>query len=934
MEDNSCARVSNSNSGINKLETHVGLCNGCINLCWFRFGFFNPNLILYNNIRAQSGSCQRTTTTTIVMSEAPTTTEPFSTTVTTKQENSSPTTYLPASTDPTKRDITSSTESTQTVSTTTIEALISSTFKETNDSAINLYSTTIAQTMDTNLVATASTTTPLPSPATTVNVTTKNGNAESVQGNGGVDPGVTIAVGTVCAVVFVVLIVFLLVLYRRRRQRRDKEAAGERRRSHIQPYNVSEAETDENIQDNAILESSGVRSPDVFPQDGYDVLGDVYSDRADGYLSSQDFPNRNKADTGYCEFVNDNSKSIKQDFNEGRGSGYTKGDDRTTGDYNKLNNGMVGFDLNSPGHEPETYSLASTDHFKMGPGEEKEGAGHVHNRSREDDLETYSMASTFELGMETRDEGGQTGHVHNRLRDGAGVPREDDLETYSMASTFELGMETRDEVGETGHVHNRLRDGAGVPREDDLETYSMASTEQLGMETRGGSGHVYNSLIDGTLIPGEDDIKTYNVASTEFGMGPKQGGGERGHVYNRLRDGAGMSGESVTDSDLETYNVASTKELGMVQRDDGGERGHVYNRLRDGAGVSRERAQGGDLETYNMASTELGITQREGEEESGHVYNRLRGGTGIPEDDVSETDLETYNVPAGKFEPDTENQHGKGKSSFPGKINNPYCFASTIDSDPVSSSLEVKEGGGVWVDKEDLDHKGQGQTPSGKTISGFAAIEDNRDTLEDDKQMDIRGDAEETNHGHVISPNQQSTILLEDDAEKESRRELTDPQSGDNNQDQMQTEYFVLEEEAEQGKGDVGNHNLPKDRERNLYFLAKNGQEETEYSLANDDVVKDGGGVTHQGQTMDGLVSFDLTEDTYGQEGDYFMVDGDAGIDQKAPEGDGNNNDGGREDKNGGNRIPESDNRISPVYNEIPSEEDERGYMEINEVVS
>ena len=850
MENTDCATESYSNSGIHKLETPVGQCNGCINLCWFRLGFLNPNAVLYNNITTESGKCPQTTPTTTVPSEAPTINKPFSTPVTTKHENSPSTPDLPTSTDPTKRDITSSTESTQTVSTTTIEAVISSTFKETEDSAINLYSTTIAQTMDTNLVATASTTTPLSSPATTVNVTPKNENAESVQGNGGVDPGVAIAVGTVCAVVFVVLIVFLLVLYRRRRQRRDKEAAGERRRSHIQPYYVSEAETDENIQDNAILESSGVRSPDLFPQDGYDVLGDVYSDRADGYLSSQDFPNRNKAD---------NSKSIEKDINQGRGSGYTKGDDRTTGDYNKLNYNMVGFDLNSPGHEPETYSLASTEHFKMGPGEEKEGAG---------------------------------------------------------------------------HVHNRLRDGAGVPREDDLETYSMASTEQLGMETRGGSGHVYNSLIDGTLIPGEDDIKTYNVASTEFGMGPKQGGGERGHVYNRLRGGAGISERSVTDSDLETYNVASTKELGMVQRDDGGERGHVYNRLRDGAGVSRERAQGGDLETYNMASTELGITQREGEEESGHVYNRLRGGTGIPEDDVSETDLETYNVPAGKFEPDTENQHGKGKSSFPGKINNPYCFASTIDSDPVSSSLEVKEGGGVWVDKEDLDHKGQGQTPSGKTISGFAAIEDNRDTLEDDKQMDIRGDAEETNHGHVISPNQQSTILLEDDAEKESRRELTDPQSGDNNQDQMQTEYFVLEEEAEQGKGDVGNHNLPKDRERNLYFLAKNGQEETEYSLANDDVVKDGGGVTHQGQTMDGLVSFDLTADTYGQEGDYFMVDGDAGIDQKAPEGDGNNNDGGREDKNGGNRIPESDNRISPVYNEIPSEEDERGYMEINEVVS
>ena len=652
MGDNSCARRL---SGIHKLDTPVGQCNGCINLCWFSYP------ILYNNITAQSGKCPKTTPTTTVPSEAPTTTEPLSTRVTTKQENSPSTLDLPAPTDPTKRDITSSTESTQTVSTTTLEALISSTFKETNDSAINLYSTTIAQTMDTNLLATASTATPLSSPATTVNVTTKNGNAESVQGNGGVDPGVAIAVGTVCAVVFAVLIVFLLVLYRRRRQRRDKEAAGERRRSHIQPYNVSEAETDENIQDNATLESSGVRSPDVFPQDGYDVLGDVYSDRADGYLSSQDFPNMNKADNGYYEFVNDNNKSIKQDINEGRGSGYTKSDDRTTGDYNKLNNGMVGFDLNSPGHEPETYSLASTEHFKMGPGEEKEGAG---------------------------------------------------------------------------HVHNRLRDGAGVP------------------------------------------------------------------------------------------------------------------------------------------------------------------------------------------------------NSFPGKINNPYSFASTIDSDPVSSSLEVKEGGGVLVDKEDLDHKGQGQTPSGKTISGFVAIEDIRDTLEDDKQMDIRDDAEETNHGHVISPDQQSTILLEDDAEKESRRELTGPQSDDNNQDQMQTEYFVLGEEAKQVNGDVGNHNLPKDGERNLYFLANNGQEETEYSLANDDVVKDGGGETHQGQTMDGLVSFDLTADTYGQEGDYFMVDGDAGIDQKAPEGDGDNNDGGREDKDGGNRIPELDNRISHVYNEIPSEEDERGYMEINEVVS
>ena len=107
----------------------------------------------------------------------------------------------------------------------------------------------------------------------------------------------------------------------------------------------------------------------------------------------------------------------------------------------------------------------------------------------------------------------------------------------------------------------------------------------------------------------------------------------------------------------ETYTMASTGKLERAPRE---ESSHVYKRLGGGELIPKED----DLEMYNVASIEFGTWPREGGDESGHIYNRLYGGTGMTDDIIRERDIETYNVVTGKFEPDTENQHGK---EFPGK---------------------------------------------------------------------------------------------------------------------------------------------------------------------------------------------------------------------------------------------------------------------------
>ena len=448
-------------------------------------------------------------------------------------------------------------------------------------------------------------------------------------------------------------------------------------------------------------------------------------------------------------------------------------------------------------------------------------------------------------------------------------------------------------------------------------------------------------------------------------------GGTMGdNTYNKLNNGISGSKLDFLDNMPETYNMAPTGEIGI------GEGGKGHNRLRGGAGLSKESVRGDDLEMYRMASEkELDTVPREEKEEAGHVYNRLRDGAGTSKG-VMKRDLGTYNVAAGKIQPDSENQTEKVVSNNSAEPVNPYSVASIIDNEPVVSSLEVKDEGDGWVSKEDRNDEGQGLFPSDKPGSGFTDSEDSRDpesteyfVLEDDKQRYTGDKAGATTQGLETSPEKQSTeyFLLGDSTDTGAARELTDTSLGDHTQteyfmleekegnvngiarssslsvdgeknlyfltenEHKETEYFALEDEAKQANGDVGNHNLPKDGLGNLYFLTDNEQEETEYSLAEEDVVKDGVYDLHQGQPMDGLVSFDLNRDGSDLEGDYFMVDVDVGTHNKLYGSDADNNSDRREGGARGNG--DSGIRISHVYNEIPGDEDETEYMEINDVV-
>ena len=447
--------------------------------------------------------------------------------------------------------------------------------------------------------------------------------------------------------------------------------------------------------------------------------------------------------------------------------------------------------------------------------------------------------------------------------------------------------------------------------------------------------NTYSKLSNGmgatNIIFPENVPETYNMAAAEeFEMTHMEENKKASHVYNRLRGGVGVSEGGVRESVPETYNMASTQKFGMAQGEERVDKGDIYNRLRDGATVSREITQGGYLETYNVASTEeFGSEQREGGEERGHVYNRLRDGAGIPRDAVRRKDLETYNVAAGQFEPRSENPHGKQPCAV---LGNPYSFASTIDSDPGSSSLAVKECGGRCM--EDLTITGQGQTPCGNRPFGFTAIADCDHTnseyfvLEHDKDMDTR----ETSHGESADLGrslEQSTeyFLLEDDTEKGCTRDISDTLF----RGHTKTEYSVLEEDDSNVNGDVDN--LPRYGEENPYALTETKQEETEYSLAEDDLIKYGGDATHQGQTMDGLVSPVFAGDGYGQEGHYFMLDGDVAKGNVVPIIGGDNNEGRREDGGRKNRNPELDIVMSHVYNELTSDEDKTEYMDINEIL-
>ena len=162
-----------------------------------------------------------------------------------------------------------------------------------------------------------------------------------------------------------------------------------------------------------------------------------------------------------------------------------------------------------------------------------------------------------------------------------------------------------------------------------------------------------------------------------------------------------MSGSSpdFLDDVPEVYSMASTGEIGMAPKDGAGEMGDVHNRLRGGADLSREGVRGNYLELYKMApAKELDTGPREEKQEAGHVYNRLRDASGTSEG-VMEKDLETYNVAAGKLEPDYENQTEKDVPNNLLQPGNPYSVVSTIASDPLSSSLDVEDGGGAWTIK-------------------------------------------------------------------------------------------------------------------------------------------------------------------------------------------------------------------------------------------
>ena len=500
-------------------------------------------------------------------------------------------------------------------------------------------------------------------------------------------------------------------------------------------------------------------------------------------------------------------------------------------------------------------------------------------------------------------------------------------------------------------------------------------------------GNTYTDIAEGAVAhPGPSDKSKSDIDDYDFvneGNFPKSqynnvegrafcarvGGGTKGdNTYNKLNNGISGSSLDFLDNMPETYNMAPTGEIGM------GEGGKGHNRLRGGAGLSKESFRGDDLEMYRMASAkELDTIPREEKDEAGHVYNRLIDGAGTSEG-VVERASETYNVAAGKFKPDCENQ--TVVSNSPEEPDNPYSVASFIDNYPAVSFLGVKDGGGGWVGKENLDDEGQGLSPSRKPKSGFTDSEDSRDAesteyfvLENDKPRDTADKAGPTTHGLETSPEKQSTecFLPGNGTEKGATGEVIDTSLGDHTQteyfmleekegnvngiarssslsvegeknlyfltenEHKETEYFALEDEAKQANGDVGNHNLPKDGLGNLYFLTDNEQEETEYSLAEEDVVKDGGYDLRQGQPMDGLISFDLTGNGSDLEGDYFMVDGDVGTDNKLHGSDTDNNTDRREGGARGNL--DSGIRISHVYNEIPGDEDETEYMEINDVV-
>ena len=502
-------------------------------------------------------------------------------------------------------------------------------------------------------------------------------------------------------------------------------------------------------------------------------------------------------------------------------------------------------------------------------------------------------------------------------------------------------------------------------------------------------GNTYTDIADGDVAsPGpsdksKSDIDDYEFVNEEnFSKSPynnvegralcaRVGGGTKGdNTYNKFNNGIVQSSPDFLDNVPETYHMTSTGKNGM---DEGG-KGH--KKLRGGAGLSKESVRGDDLEMYRMTSAkELDTAPREEKEEAGHVYNRLRDGAGTSKG-VVERDFEIYNVAAGKFKPHSENQTEKVVSNSPEEPVNPYSVASIIDNDLVVSSLEVKDGAGGSVGEEDRDDEGQGLSPSRKPKSGFTDSEDSRDAesteyfvLENDKPRDTADKAGPTTHGLETSPEKQSTecFLPGNGTEKGATGEVIDTSLGDHTQteyfmleekegnvngiarssslsvdgeknlyfltenEHKETEYFALEDEAKQANGDVGNHNLPKDGLGNLYFLTDNEQEETEYSLAEEDVVKDGGYDLRQSQPMDGLVSFDLTGDGSGLEGDYFMVDGDVGTDDKLHGSDADNNTDRREGGARGNL--DSGIRISHVYNEIPGDEDETEYMEINDVV-
>ena len=281
------------------------------------------------------------------------------------------------------------------------------------------------------------------------------------------------------------------------------------------------------------------------------------------------------------------------------------------------------------------------------------------------------------------------------------------------------------------------------------------------------------------------------------------------NTYSRPNNGMEELSHRFPENVPETYSISSTGGLGVGGRE---ESGHVYNRLRGGEPMPGEDV----LKMYNVASTEFRKWLREGGDVRCHIYNRLYGRAGMTDDNIRERDLETYNGAAARFEPDTENQHGKGES-----------IAPTNDSDTPSSSRGVKENGGDWVDMVHVDGNGQGQIPSVVTGSGLDNVDGRNNDyfiLEDVKQRDIR-DLGAINDDFENSTEKQSTVyfMLEDDTEAGGTREISDQSVGDH----TQTGSVVLDEEANNFIEDVESPSLSVNRERNLYVIIECEQEET-----------------------------------------------------------------------------------------------------------